>query len=583
MSAGPRKEAWAARLRQVIADLGDLNRDTERDFLAIGGKLTGFMQAVKVVSSELTALVNLLSGECSTSASGALTSALHRAREMSAGADVSNGLLAGMRNEAGRLWQTLSGFEGTVSTFHTIGVLTRVETARLGAGADFGNLAEDVRLLAGDIQARIESALDTSAELIPTIESVLNQVTALEQEQAHGLPPVIAGVLASLASFRDIQTRMHGASVGLAARYDAIQAAFHNLVVSIQFHDITRQQVEHVRETLERLCAEPVPPSDTAGLLELQSRQLADAGEKFSASVASIVRNLDGIAESVREMAGGSRGLWGLSEDEKNSFLLELERGLTAILGGFSGCAEAERATRVASGGMTETIGRMRRSLEEIRTIEIKMQRLALNASIRADHIGAPGNVLGVLADAMQKLASECAQRSASLVEALGSMSQAATRLSGQDGPAPAGDPGTAVEGMRTAVAGMHSWCERSFAQIAGIAAHSASLSEDLAAARGAFSVGALFAAAIGRARGALREIAGETPSGWPAGAAGASPPGLADFARHYTMQAEREVHQAVLQPMAPAVPAGALANLPDPAPARSGTQLCSPAHLQIS
>ena len=182
----------------MIADLGDLNRDTERDFLAIGGKLTGFMQAVKVVSSELTALVNLLSGECSTSASGALTSALHRAREMSAGADVSNGLLAGMRNEAGRLWQTLSGFEGTVSTFHTIGVLTRVETARLGAGADFGNLAEDVRLLAGDIQARIESALDTSAELIPTIESVLNQVTALEQEQAHGLPPVIAGVLARL-------------------------------------------------------------------------------------------------------------------------------------------------------------------------------------------------------------------------------------------------------------------------------------------------------------------------------------------------------------------------------------------------
>ena len=153
------------------------------------------------------------------------------------------------------------------------------------------------------------------------------------------------------------------------------------------------------------------------------------------------------------------------------------------------------------------------------------MQRLALNASIRADHIGAPGNVLGVLADAMQKLASECAQRSASLVEALGSMSQAATRLSGQDGPAPAGNPGAAVEGMRTAVAGMHSWCERSFAQIAGIAAHSASLSEDLAAARGAFSVGALFAAAIGRARGALREIAGETPSGWRPAPPGRRPP----------------------------------------------------------
>jgi hypothetical protein len=214
---------------------------------------------------------------------------------------------------------------------------------------------------------------------------------------------------------------------------------------------------------------------------------------------------------------------------------------------------------------MAETIGRMRRSLGEIQIIEIQMQWMALNASIRAAHIGAPGNVLGVLADAMQKLASECAQRSASLVEALGSMSQSATRLSGQDGSAPAGDPGTAIERMRTAVAGMHSLYECSFAQIVQVAGHSASLSEDLAAARGAFSVGALFAAAIGRARGALREIAGETPSGWPPGAAGALPPELADFAKHYTMQAEREVHQAVLKPTA-AAPAGALAHLPCPA-----------------
>jgi len=561
----------------VIADLGDLNRATERDFLAIGGKLTEFMQAVKVVSSELTALVNLLSGECCTSASGALASALDRAREMSANADVSNRSLGGMRVEAGRLGQTLSGFEETVSTFHTIGVLTRVETARLSAGADFGNLAEDVKVLAGDIQARIEGALGTAAELVPTIESVLNQVTALGEEQAQDLPAVIAGVQASLESFREIQTQMRGASVRLAARYDAILAAFHNLVVSIQFHDITRQQVEHVREVLGRLCSEPVLPRDAAVVLGLQSMQLADAGEKFSASATSIACNLDGIAGSVLEMAGESRSLSGLSEDEKHSFFLELERGLTAILAGFSGCAEAERATRAASGGMAETIGRMRRSLGEIQAIEIQMQRMALNANIRAAHIGAPGNVLGVLADAMQKLASECAQRSAFLVEALGSMSQAATRLSGQDGSAPGGDPDSAIEGMRTAVAGVHSLCECSFAQIAQVAAHSASLSGDLAAARGAFSVGALFAAAVGRARGALQEIANAAPSDWPPGAAGALPPGLGDFARHYTMQAEREVHQAVLKPTSSA-PAGALASLPCPAPARSGT-LSSPAH----
>jgi hypothetical protein len=62
-----------------------------------------------------------------------------------------------MREEAGRLKQTLSGFKGTVSTFHMLGVLTRIETARLGnTSADFGNLADDVSLLAGSIEARVQ-------------------------------------------------------------------------------------------------------------------------------------------------------------------------------------------------------------------------------------------------------------------------------------------------------------------------------------------------------------------------------------------------------------------------------------------
>jgi len=568
-ATGSREQAAAGKLGQVIAGLEDLNRNTEQDFLTIGRKLTGFMQTVTLISSELTALGSLLSGERGARASEALTGALDRFREMSASTEQSSGLLSTMRQEAGRLGKTLSGFEGTLSTFHTIAVLTRVETARLGsAGADFGNLADDLKLLAGDIQARIASALDAAAELIPLSESVVHQVSALEEGRAIDLPPAIARVLASLASFRDMQTRMRDASVRLAARYDAISAAFHNLIVSIQFHDITRQQVEHVIEALRRFGGGSGLPGDAAAVLGLQSMQLAAAGEKFSGSAASIAHNLDRIAGNVLEMAGESRTLSGVSKDEKDSFFLALERGLGAILASFSGCAEAEHATAAASSGMAETVGRMRRSVEEIQTIEIQMRRMALNASIRAAHLGAPGNVLGILADALQKLASESGERSASLLEALGSMSQAAARLSGQDGPAAGGaesgtDRGARLQGMRSTVAGMHSLTERSFAQIAGIAARGASLNEDLAAARNGFSVGAVFAAAIAQAREALRKIADETPFGWPPGGAGALPQGLADFARHYTMQAEREVHQAVTRPTDAAAPVAALAVLP--------------------
>ena len=552
----PTRDVWAATLKQVVADLDRLNRHTEEDFLIIGRKLTGFMQTVNLISAELTGLANLLSGEHVPRATKALTDALARSREMSANAEEGNRLLSAMRQEAGRLGQTLSGFHGTLSAFHIVGVLTRVETARLGsAGADFGNLAEDVKLLAANVQAQIAGALATAAELIPPIESLLREISALEEERTHDLPGVISGVLANLELFRDIRQRTRDASIRLAGRYDAIASGFDNLVVSIQFHDITRQQVEHAVAVLRRLISPAAP--DTAAVLMLQSSQLADADRKFSASAASIARNLERIAGGVREMAAESQTLSGLSADQKDCFFLELERGLSAILTSFSGCAEAEAAARTASGGMADTIGRMHRSVEEIRAIEIRMRRMALNAGIRAAQLGAPGNALGVLAESMQKLACESGQRSETLVAALTSMSQAAARLGHREpdgAPAP-GARDTAQEGMRTAVEELHSLSERSFAQIAQVVARGASLSEDVSAARKAFAVGALFADAIGRARGMLQEIAGETSAGRQRDPAQGQEPELADFTRHYTMQAERDVHQAVAAGAAPCEP----------------------------
>ena len=102
------------------------------------------------------------------------------------------------------------------------------------------------------------------------------------------------------------------------------------------------------------------------------------------------------------------------------------------------------------------------------------------------------------------------------------------------------------MEEMRTAVAELHSSSERSFGQIAQIVDSCGRLREDLSATRETFSVGPLFAEAISRARGMLQEIGKDTQAGWLRDGAEAPERGLADFARHYTMQAERDVHEGI-------------------------------------
>ena len=370
----------------------------------------------------------------------------------------------------------------------------------------------------------------------------INNLANLFCRQTKDLPVVISGVLTNLAAFRDKQREVRESSMRLGARYDSISTAFKQLIVSIQFHDITRQQVQHVIDTLRQVFSES-PDGDggasrasAAVTVLLQSRQLANAGEKFAASVASVAGNMDEIAQHVLEMAGESRLLSGLSEDETHGFLLEMEKISTAMLASLSHCSSTQGSIHAASGDLAGMIR-------------------------RAAHLGAAGNVLGVLAASMQEFASECKARSRCLTETLGAMSAAANRLSGQDGSQPAGSscaPDGDLEPMRAAVAELHSSSERSFAQIARILSCGERLSHDLAATRRSFTVGDVFAKAIVRARTMLEEIGGQAWSGLPDDGVAAPERDLADLARIYTMRAEREVHEAVAREVAGAAAASA-------------------------
>jgi len=548
-------DASANSLEQVIADLDLLNHDTEQGFLSIGGKLAEFMQTVSLITSELTALANEEHGQ---RASQALTHALDRATELRAGQDDRDGGLAGMRREVGLLKRTLSGFQETVSTFRTLGLLTRIETARLGSTkADFSDLADDVTLLAGQVQSKVESALDIADSLIPPIEGAMREISFLEAGQTKDLPALISGTLTGLSSFRDAQGKARESSDRLGAEYGAISDAFKKLIVSIQFHDITRQQIEHVIEVLQRLSSESGGkdgspsrhPRGTAAVLALQSAQLADADKKFTASVNSVERNLEDIARHVLEMADQSREVSGLSDDGKGSFFLPMEQDCGAILTSLDHTANAEVTMRATRRGLAETIDRMRGPIQEIQKIESRMRRMALNARISAFHLGDTGSALDVLAGSVQQLASECRERSESLVASLGSMSEAATHSVEEQGPDTAnvtGDrEGYAVE-LRLAVADLHSATERSFALISQIVARGNRLAADLAATRMDFSVGTLFAEAVTRARGSIEEIGEKTQCGMSCDESEEPEPGLADFMSHYTMQAELDVHESV-------------------------------------
>jgi hypothetical protein len=545
--------AGVETLGGITTELESLNRDTEQEFLKIGSKVAEFIDTVNLMSSDLSLLAELASGEQGQRASDALNGVLDVSTGMQGRGQEGSRLLGTMSRQATRLKQTLSQFSGTVATFHSLGLLTRIETARLGnAGADFGNLAEEVRLLARNVQSRVESVLDTAGELIPRIECALQEAAVLQEGQAKNLPLLISQVSENLSSFREMQREAREASVRLGTQYGEIAEAFKRLIVSLQFNDITRQQVEHVIEVLRRLNSETaaedgallIQRHGAASVLELQSAQLANAANKFSASVASVAKNLDQIAANSVKMVGESSVLSGLSG--KNSFFRQMERGCAAILSALTQCAGADEATGATSDGLAEKIGLMRASVEEIRTIETQMRRIAMNARISAEHLGPSGKALSALADSIKQRAFESRQGSDSLMETLQLMSELVTQLSAHAHPegAESETRDLCFEGMRSAVDDLRASQETSAIQITQITSRGDGICEDLAGTRNSFSIGVRFTDAVDRTRGRLGVIADEVRARFAGDGNNnkADALGLAQLAAHYTMQEERDI-----------------------------------------
>ena len=129
---------------------------------------------------------------------------------------------------------------------------------------------------------------------------------------------------------------------------------------------------------------------------------------------------------------------------------------------------------------------------------------------------------------------------------ALDAMRDAAHRVSGGSAAAESGArPGAndAIGEMRAAVLELHSSSEASFSRVHQIAELGARLGEDIAAVRTGFSAGALFARVVDGARSELERLGAEA---MPVLEALDAAPGLESFAKRYTMQMEREVHERV-------------------------------------
>jgi methyl-accepting chemotaxis protein len=515
----------------VIASLDSLNRLTERDFLAIGGKLGGFLETAQRILNEIGVMQDLISGEAGTQSAAALADVLERSRGIDSSSGVEVQALASLRESSGSLRGVLNRSGETITMFRTVGTLIRIETARLGSdGSGLGQFADEVRKLAQDAEDRMKLVVEAAGEFDGKINSTLERTSKIEAGKSEGIPLVVEGVLRSLDALGDRRRAAAEVSARLGGEYGSLLGSLQDLVTNLQFHDITRQQIEHVIEALGDIQSGAVK-----GGLRLQARQLEAAARTFATSAGRIEDDLNQIAQRTRSMALEGKRLAGGSSADQESFFVDIERGCTAVLSAAADCSSAETDTWGQAIALGEMLGEMRQATDQIFAIDLQIQRLAWNAVVRAEHLGETGRALGVVAEAMQAIAAVSSERSASLGKVLDQMGQAVQELAmGTEGGLGQG-PGELDTVLRSAIDGLHTSSERSFARMQQVVVFGERLSAEIEEARAGFGVAKLVERVCAEAGERIEVLGGgEEPESEP----------LAAFHDRYTMSMERDVHR---------------------------------------
>lgn len=548
------------RLRTISDRLETVSNSTEREFLTLGERL---QEIVARAHGQRAAIAGLLESTGQTAGgdiAGVLEEISRRSGEVETAADgVSRfeDLLARVR----AVGEPLRGLAEAVRTIRVVGMVTRVESARLGGDASgFDALAGEVARLADAIDERSAGILEAVSGVGQLLVRTRQSAAETERRQQAGIDAMTSECTAGLARVEVERRRVAEVSRALEGRWESFACEIGNLVAALQIHDSTRQRLEHVAEALRAAGAGHEPASESGRLIELQTLQLVQARQAFLDAVDGIDSDLDRLRGIIADCARTAGELSGVAATSGSSFAADLERRLEAIAGTISELAESRRSMAAAGAGVGQACTRMSSFVAEIESVAEQLLRLALNAQIQAVHLAGTGVVMEAVAEGIRASSDTASERARTTGQGLREVEAAADGMNiacgGTD--AEVAEAAALAERVRACASRLEEGAGKSAEVLAAQSTESARLAAEIDALRASIISVRDAGEVTGSCISALREIAQTT-------AIARKTPGngevLAEAGRKYTMHAERQAHETFVGVAAPAAGNGGAAD----------------------
>jgi methyl-accepting chemotaxis protein len=429
---------WRDSIAPAIGTLRQMAGATEDEFLQIGSQLQSFYQRSADISAMAGQLVATVSGENVVSLTCRLQQMMADMEEYMTNARSRSGVSCSTLERVEVLLDNLSepleGFQKMNKTLRMLSISTKIESARLGeAGSGFVNLALDVEKLSHQVQEKSTAILAHRELLATMIVGNVVDVHVTEAAQDAKVKAILRDTAANLQSLVAVNERCTQFGNTAAAISAEVTASISDVVSSMQMHDMTRQQLEHVVEALERLSGDLsriISSGDSGDRLrtivieagdvcELQEAQLRFASCELFTAVCTIIDNLREVARKQAVIAEETASVTGGADSSGSSFVEVMSKGMTAVTVVLTSCASADSAMSVTMKKVAQTIDEIATFVTDIEEIGSEIDLIALNSQIKAALTGPEGAALGVLAEAIKRLSDEAVRQTDSVAATL--------------------------------------------------------------------------------------------------------------------------------------------------------------------
>lgn len=443
--------SWIQKLREIGDELHDIATSSETEFLSIGEKLQEFYIYADAISKKSSSAAGLMVGKDIEKSIDSfktmldqMTIHINQIEEESASCAKTlqylERLLAGFD-------KILEGFRKIVNFLHMLGVSIRIESAHLvGNDAGFRNLAGDIKKLAKLIFSKADNIEQQSLFMFNLIARTNANLDEMRTTQHSQMGVILRNAGDGLESLTLLHSNSSAAAKNISSKSGKITDNIGEVVMSMQFHDITRQQIEHVKESLDELCEKLLEATKgnsdysveewedlislVGNVCDLQVAQIKHSRKELNGAVRNITKNLSGIATNVSDMSKEISKTAGNTNEAGSSFLARINNEVSSIIQLLKANAEANRELSATMISVAERVGNLSVFVNDIDEISSEIELIALNARIKAARPGIRGETLGVLAEALQKLSLEAHSRTIIFSDSLTDLVKIAHELS---------------------------------------------------------------------------------------------------------------------------------------------------------